>query len=720
MTGMGLQNANAADPALGLHGRVTWLSATKIRVEYDWSDDTQLLDWIPTHGSNLVRGDKVLTIQGGSAAVRSMVWKQLMKCTRIYARDAVAINSPEAHLNFITNVLGWNGYNFNPADIIGLISVSYGNYWLEDGSTLQFPAPPIVLGEQYSVEVNISDSAISAKSTSDNTVYSHDLTIPPENARQVALGGWEGDTRWGMLTIEGEVDTTLQIPSDVIDIQTFGSTFNPVIEVSGNPVVEWTFNDGTTSPSVTPSKNYGTRGFRHNFLKVTPWSALTVINIGYDASDGGYGNFALIPEQQIMNVENLQLARSSLQAFCASYSLIPELDFRGFTAIRFLELPLNRNLKKVRLGSHPALERICVEESNLDSLDISGCSTLKDLRAANNRYTLINWGSTGSVLWHLCVRSNPQLQENIPDLTRFPLLRELLIWDDNQTGSFQCHSNTIESIQSSDNHYTSADLTGCSGLSVLDLSGSRLAALMIGSGESLTDLRLLNCGLSQVQVDLVLNTLDASGKLNGFLYLEGNAYPSLSGLDRVNSLKSKGWTINLSLPVNSITINSEAGRNIINTDKGRLQLTAEIKPDNATNKNLVWSIGEGTGLALVDSTGLVTAIENGTVTIRAESQDGTGIYAEFQITISNQVIPIREYEEGIGKILVSTEVIRILLDFDFTSWQAKLYSLTGHLISQKLVNSNEVIFNMVGASPGIYILVFENGESVRATKVLKP
>jgi len=68
-------------PDLGLHGQVTWLSDTKIRVEYDWSDDTQLSDWTTTNGSSLVRGNGLLTIREGAESVRSMIWKQLMKCT---------------------------------------------------------------------------------------------------------------------------------------------------------------------------------------------------------------------------------------------------------------------------------------------------------------------------------------------------------------------------------------------------------------------------------------------------------------------------------------------------------------------------------------------------------------------------------------------------------------------------------------------------------------
>ena len=39
-------------------------------------------------------------------------------------------------------------------------------------------------------------------------------------------------------------------------------------------------------------------------------------------------------------------------------------------------------------------------------------------------------------------------------------------------------------------------------------------------------------------------------------------------------------------------------------------------------------------------TGLVTAVSNGTVTARATANDGSGVYGQLTITISNQVIPV--------------------------------------------------------------------------------
>ena len=73
--------------------------------------------------------------------------------------------------------------------------------------------------------------------------------------------------------------------------------------------------------------------------------------------------------------------------------------------------------------------------------------------------------------------------------------------------------------------------------------------------------------------------------------------------------------------------------------RGTLQLSAIVLPSNATNKTVIWSIANGTGQASISSTGLITAIANGTVTAKATATDGSGVYGILQITITNQVIP---------------------------------------------------------------------------------
>ena len=95
-----------------------------------------------------------------------------------------------------------------------------------------------------------------------------------------------------------------------------------------------------------------------------------------------------------------------------------------------------------------------------------------------------------------------------------------------------------------------------------------------------------------------------------------------------------------SVPVTGITVTGAGGASTITQNNGTLALTATVTPANATNKSVTWSIINGTGQATINSSGVVTAVANGTVTARATANDGSGVYGQLVITISNQVIPV--------------------------------------------------------------------------------
>ena len=94
------------------------------------------------------------------------------------------------------------------------------------------------------------------------------------------------------------------------------------------------------------------------------------------------------------------------------------------------------------------------------------------------------------------------------------------------------------------------------------------------------------------------------------------------------------------IPVTGITVTGASGATAITTDNGTLQLTATVTPTDATNKTVTWSVVNGTGQATINSTGLVNAVANGTVTARATANDGSGVVGSLIITISGQVIPV--------------------------------------------------------------------------------
>ena len=92
--------------------------------------------------------------------------------------------------------------------------------------------------------------------------------------------------------------------------------------------------------------------------------------------------------------------------------------------------------------------------------------------------------------------------------------------------------------------------------------------------------------------------------------------------------------------VSSISVSGQGGSTSITTDNGTLQMNANVLPANATNKSVTWSVIDGTGAATIKFSGLLLAVSNGTVTVRATANDGSGIFGERLITISNQVISV--------------------------------------------------------------------------------
>lgn len=77
----------------------------------------------------------------------------------------------------------------------------------------------------------------------------------------------------------------------------------------------------------------------------------------------------------------------------------------------------------------------------------------------------------------------------------------------------------------------------------------------------------------------------------------------------------------------------------IDTDGGSLQLLATVFPASVS-QDVIWSVTSLTGAAQISASGLVTAEENGTVLARATSVADASRYAEMEIGISNQWIPV--------------------------------------------------------------------------------
>lgn len=85
------------------------------------------------------------------------------------------------------------------------------------------------------------------------------------------------------------------------------------------------------------------------------------------------------------------------------------------------------------------------------------------------------------------------------------------------------------------------------------------------------------------------------------------------------------------IPVKSITLDYSELQLMEGTSK---TLVATVKPGNASDNTVTWS-SSNTDVAEVDSDGKVSAVTQGTATIKVEANDGSGIYASCSVTVVN-------------------------------------------------------------------------------------
>lgn len=345
-----------------------------------------------------------------------------------------------------------------------------------------------------------------------------------------------------------------QTPEANIKFVTTGSSFSPIITVAGNPEIQWVFGDGSTSDSTSPTVNFGSEGTRENALAVTPWSAVTKINIGYDGSDGGVtpssSTIESLKQQNVISVTGLENVAPYLQVWASSQNPITELDFSDFTALHTIECFFCTSLTTIKLQNVPSLTRLCVENCNISYLDLSEAPSLADLRGAAQRsstYT-INWGTTGANVWHICVGGNQNMNITFQS-HQFPLVKDFYIWDSSQKGTLHLTSTNLKSIRAAKNHYNAANFSGCFPADregTVSIYNNNLTSLDISNDPGLLYLNASRNSLNQTTVDGVLQTLDSYKTNDGSLDLTGNAAPSIIGRAHANNLTSRGWVVHIS------------------------------------------------------------------------------------------------------------------------------------------------------------------------------
>jgi uncharacterized protein YjdB len=174
--------------------------------------------------------------------------------------------------------------------------------------------------------------------------------------------------------------------------------------------------------------------------------------------------------------------------------------------------------------------------------------------------------------------------------------------------------------------------------------------------------------------------------------------------------------------VTSITVTGAGGVSLITSLGGTLQLSAIILPANATNKNVTWSVTNGTGQATINSTGLVTAVDNGAVTARATANDGSGVYGILNLEISNQVTTISIDHNTSDPLIIHTSKTEITIKLiDKTEFKdIYLFDMQGRLVLMKNISEDICVLDITSALPGIYIVDLKGSSLSHVFKMAIP
>lgn len=134
-----------------------------------------------------------------------------------------------------------------------------------------------------------------------------------------------------------------------------------------------------------------------------------------------------------------------------------------------------------------------------------------------------------------------------------------------------------------------------------------------------------------------------TNKNGGFLMINFKTFRAfkvislvLFGSMAVSLASCGGGSSSSIVPMTAITVSGAGGASTITINGGTLQMSAVVTPVDTSNKAIVWSVTDATGEAHISSGGLLTAVADGNVLVKATSVSLPTINGTLSVTISNQ------------------------------------------------------------------------------------
>jgi len=133
-------------------------------------------------------------------------------------------------------------------------------------------------------------------------------------------------------------------------------------------------------------------------------------------------------------------------------------------------------------------------------------------------------------------------------------------------------------------------------------------------------------------------TISVNGLLTGVS--EGTVNVLATSCDGTNITSSKQVVItNTEVLISSLVVTAEGHKTSMNVGD-TLRCTAEVVPYSASNKRILWSVSNQTGMAVVSQVGRLIASKPGLVEVQAAALDGSGVTGRLQITVFDTVVRV--------------------------------------------------------------------------------
>ncbi|MBN1187821.1 MAG: Ig-like domain-containing protein [Bacteroidales bacterium] len=172
--------------------------------------------------------------------------------------------------------------------------------------------------------------------------------------------------------------------------------------------------------------------------------------------------------------------------------------------------------------------------------------------------------------------------------------------------------------------------------------------------------------------------------------------------------------------VANITITAAGGVTSISTNKGTLQFFIDILPVDATNKSVTWSVENNSGEATIDHTGLLTAVKNGNVTVKASAVDGSGVIGSYILEIENQsTISVCDFPKPALKHITFDQSALTVINPEINFYnKIFIYNVLGCLVYEQSLDESTLTLNISGLSKGEYIVVLKGNKFIFRDKIL--